>query len=82
MGVELTERGIVQVSMNLTDYTKTAVYRAHELVRIEAARWGVTIAGAEIIGLVPMQALVDVAEYYLGLENFTIGQVLEKQLME
>lgn len=82
MGVELTERGIVQVSMNLTDYTKTAVYRAHELVRIEAARWGVTIAGGEIIGLVPMQALVDVAEYYLGLENFSMKQVLEKQLME
>lgn len=82
MGVELTERGIVQVSMNLTDYTKTAVYRAHELVRIEAARWGVTIAGAEIIGLVPMQALVDVAEYYLGLENFSMKQVLEAQLME
>jgi glutamate formiminotransferase len=52
------------------------------LVRIEAARWGVTIAGAEIIGLVPMQALVDVAEYYLGLENFSIKQVLEKQLAE
>ena len=82
MGVELTDRGIVQVSMNLTDFTKTAVYRAHELVRIEAARWGVTIAGAEIIGLVPMQALVDVAEYYLGLENFSMKQVLEKQLME
>ena len=82
MGVELTDRGIVQVSMNLTDYTKTAIYRAHELVRTEAARWGVTIAGGEIIGLVPLQALVDTAEYYLGLENFSIKQVLENQLME
>ena len=82
MGVELTDRGIVQVSMNLTDFTKTAIYRAHELVRVEAARWGVTIAGGEIIGLVPMQALVDTAEYYLGLENFSIKQVLENQLME
>jgi len=82
MGVELTDRNIVQVSMNLTDYTKTAIYRAHELVRIEANRYGVTIAGAEIIGLVPMAALVDTAEYYLGLENFSIKQVLETHLME
>ncbi len=82
MGVELTDRGIVQVSMNLTDYTKTSIYRAHELVRIEAARWGVTIAGSEVIGLVPMQALVDVAEYYLGIENFSPAQVLESNLME
>ncbi len=82
MGVELKQRGIVQVSMNLTDYTKTAIYRAHELVRIEAARWGVTIAGGEVIGLVPMQALVDVAEYYLGLENFSIDQVLDKRIAE
>lgn len=82
MGVELTERNIVQVSMNLTDYTKTAIYRAHELVRIEANRYGVSIAGGEIIGLVPLAALVDTAEYYLGLENFSIKQVLETHLME
>lgn len=82
MGVELTDRGIVQVSMNLTDFTKTAIYRAHELVRIEANRYGVTIAGAEIIGLVPMDALIDTAAYYLGLENFSTKQVLETHLME
>jgi len=82
MGVELTDRGIVQVSMNLTDFTKTAIYRAHEMVRMEAQRWGVTVAGGEIVGLVPMQALVDTAEYYLGLENFSMKQVLENQLME
>ncbi len=80
MGVELKDRGQVQVSMNLTDYTRTSIYRAHELVRVEAARWGVTVAGAEVIGMVPMQALVDVAEYYLGLENFTIKQVLEYEI--
>lgn len=82
MGVELTERGIVQVSMNLTDFTKTAIYRAHELVRIEANRYGVTIVGAEIIGLVPMDALIDTAAYYLGLEDFSTKQVLETHLME
>ena len=82
MGVELADRGIVQVSMNLTDFTKTAIYRAHELVRIEANRYGVTIVGAEIVGLVPMDALIDTAAYYLGLENFSTKQVLETHLME
>lgn len=82
MGVELKERGIVQVSMNLTDYTKTAIYRAHEMVRMEAKRYGVSVIGSEVIGLVPMQALIDCAEYYLGIENFSINQVLETQIME
>ena len=81
-GVTLEERGITQVSMNLTDYTKTAIYRAHELVRIEAQRYGVPVVGAEVIGLVPMEALVDAAAYYLGLENFSMSQVLEAKLME
>lgn len=82
MGVELLERGITQVSMNLTDYTKTSIYRAHEMVRMEAKRYGVTVVGGEVIGLVPMEALVDSAAYYLGLENFSINQVLEAKLME
>lgn len=82
MGVELKERGIVQVSMNLTDYTKTAIYRAHEMVRMEAQRYGVSIVGSEVIGLVPMQALIDCAEYYLGIENFKAEQILESQIME
>lgn len=82
MGVELTDRGIVQVSMNLTDFTKTAVYRAHEMVRMEAQRYGVSIVGSEVIGLVPMQALIDCAEYYLGIENFKAEQILESRIME
>lgn len=82
MGVELKERGITQVSINMTDYTKTALYRAFELVRIEARRYGVSIVGSEIIGLVPMEALIDTASYYLGLENFSMRQVLETRLME
>jgi len=82
MGVTLEKRGITQVSMNLTDYTKTAIYRAHELVRLEAQRYGVSVVGAEVIGLVPMEALVDAAAYYLGLENFSMSQVLEAKLME
>ncbi len=82
MGVELKERGIVQVSMNLTDYTKTAIYRAHEMVRMEAQRYGVSIVGSEVIGLVPMMALIDCAEYYLGIENFKAEQILESRIME
>lgn len=82
MGVALEDRGITQVSMNLTDYTKTAIYRAHEMVRMEAQRYGVPVVGAEVIGLVPMEALVDAAAYYLGLENFSMNQVLEAQIME
>ena len=82
MGVELKERNITQVSINITDYTRTALYRAFELVRIEARRYGVTILGSEIVGLVPMEALIDTASYYLGLENFSMRQVLESRIME
>lgn len=82
MGVELKERNITQVSINMTDYSKTALYRAFELTRIEARRYGVTIVGSEIIGLVPMEALIDTASYYLGLENFSMDQVLEARLIE
>lgn len=82
MGVELKERNITQVSINMTDYTRTALYRAFELVRIEARRYGVTIIGSEIVGLIPMEALIDTASYYLGLENFSMQQVLESRIME
>ena len=75
MGVELKERGIVQVSINMTDYTRTALYRAFELVKIEARRYGVAVVGSEIIGLVPMEALIDTASFYLGLETFSMNQV-------
>ncbi|MCH5240123.1 MAG: glutamate formimidoyltransferase [Muribaculaceae bacterium] len=77
MGVDLSDRGIVQVSINMTDFTRTSLYRVFETVKFEACRWGITIAGSEIVGLVPVAAIVDTAEYYLGLENFSIDQVLE-----
>lgn len=82
MGVELKERGITQVSINMTDYTRTALYRAMEMVRFEARRYGVSVVGSEIIGLVPMEALIDTASYYLGLEHFSMQQVLEARIME
>ena len=82
IGINLKDRGIVQVSMNMTDYTKTALYRVFELIRIEARRYGVNVVGSEIIGLVPMEALVDSAAYYLGLEDFSMEQVLEARIWE
>lgn len=82
IGIELKERGIVQVSMNMTDFTKTSLYRAFELIKIEARRYGVNVVGSEVIGLVPMEALVDAAVYYMGIENFSMEQVLEARLLE
>lgn len=81
-GVEIAERGITQVTMNLTDYTKTSIYRAFEAVKMEARRYGVNVTGSEIIGLVPMEALIDSAAYYLGLYGFSMDKVLETSLME
>ncbi len=82
IGVELKDRGIVQVSMNMTDYTKTALYRVFELIKIEAKRYGVNVVGSEVIGLVPMDALIDTAVYYLGVEDFSTDQILETRIME
>ena len=82
IGIELKDRGIVQVSMNMTDFTKTALYRVLELIRVEARRYGVNVVGSEVIGLVPMEALIDTAAYYLGLEDFSMEQVLEYRIYE
>ncbi|MGB9757219.1 MAG: glutamate formimidoyltransferase [Candidatus Bipolaricaulaceae bacterium] len=82
LGMELKERGIVQVSMNLTNFRKTPIPRVLELVRREAERFGVPVVGTEIVGLIPEEALVQVAEYYLQLEKFSLGQILERRLEE
>ena len=82
IGVMLEERNTAQVSINMTNYTKTPIYRVYETVRFEAARYGVQIIGSELIGIVPMDALVETAEYYLKLENFDKdNQVMEKHLL-
>jgi glutamate formiminotransferase len=82
MGVRLEARGIVQVSMNMTDFSQTALYRAVEMIRFEARRYGVPVIGSQIVGLVPLQALADCAAFYMGLENFSMEQVLEMRLVE
>jgi glutamate formiminotransferase len=82
MGVKIEHRNIVQVSMNLVNYEKTAVYRAFEMVKMEAKRYGVPVLGSEVVGLVPMAALIQCAEYYLQIEKFSMEQVLEKRIWE
>lgn len=82
MGILLQQRNVAQVSINMTDYTKTPLHRVFETVRAEAARHGVNVIGSEIVGLVPAQALVDAADYFLRLEGFNPSQVLERRMRE
>jgi len=83
MGVRLDDRGgLAQVSMNLTNYEKTPIFRVFETVKREAARYGVAVLESEIVGLVPSAALVGAAEYYLQLERFTSDQVLENKIWD
>ncbi|NLK43496.1 MAG: glutamate formimidoyltransferase [Tissierellia bacterium] len=82
LGIEIRERNIVQVTMNMVDYTRTPLFRVFDVIEREAKRYGVNVIGSEIIGLVPMAAMIDVADYYLRLENFDHSQILEKRMME
>ncbi len=77
MGCLWEDRGITQIGITNTDFRKSPLYRQFELVKIEAARFGVNVVGAEFCGLVPIQALVDVANYYLRLEGFEMKDLLE-----
>jgi glutamate formiminotransferase len=79
-GFELKDRGVVQVSMNLTNYEKTPIFRVFETVNREAERYGVSILESEIVGLVPAAALNACAEYYLQVAGFNANQVLENKL--
>ena len=82
MGFMLEDRNIAQVSINMTDYRVTPLYRVTELVKAEAKRYGVKVIGSEVIGLCPMKALIDSAEYYLQIEDFDFeGQVLENYII-
>ena len=80
MGVKVDDRNLAQVSMNLTNYEKTPIFRVFELVKREAERYGVSILESEFVGLVPSAALLSSAEFYLQLERFTEGQLLENKL--
>ena len=80
--MDLAEQGMVQVSMNLLDYTRTPIHRAIELVRLEAEPYGTTIAGSEVVGLIPVDALLDATRFYLRLDGFRREQTLELRLLE
>ncbi len=80
LGVMLKDRGLAQVTMNVVDPFRTPLYRVLELVRIEAARYGVLVAGSELVGLVPLSVILDTVRYYLQLEGFRDDQVLEARL--
>ncbi len=82
MGVPLASRNLAQVSMNLTDFEQTPIHRVFEAVRTEAARYGASIVGSEIVGLIPKRALELTAEWYLRAENFHPSLVLENRLAE
>ena len=81
-GFALEDRGIVQVSMNLTNYEKTPIFRVFETVKREAARYGVSILESEIVGLVPAAALNAAAEFYLQIGGFKPDQILENKLRQ
>jgi len=80
MGLTLADRGIVQVSMNLTNYHKTPIALVFETIKREAARYGVAVLESEIVGLVPSAALMDAATFFLQLDGFKPEQVLENKL--
>ena len=82
MGVSLADRGIVQVSINMTNFRKTPLHRVFECVKSEAERHGVAIVGSEIVGMTPADALYAAAEHYLRLERFTPDMVIETKLLE
>ena len=81
IGLKLEERNQSQVARNRVNYEKSSVYQAFEMIKMEARRYGVNVVGTEVIGTVPMKALLDCAEYYLQIENFDISQILEKRLL-
>ncbi|MCL5036552.1 MAG: glutamate formimidoyltransferase [Chloroflexi bacterium] len=82
MGVMLQEKKIAQVSMNLTDFTRTPIYAVMEMIKMEARRYGVSVVGSEIIGLLPQQAILDTAAYYLQLPEIEPIQILENYMLE
>ena len=82
ISVNLSDQDMVQVSMNLTNYTKTPIHRVIETIRFEAAQYGVSIAAAELVGPVPLNALEEVVRFYLQVHDFSVRQIIESNLLE
>ncbi|MCK9537185.1 MAG: glutamate formimidoyltransferase [Bacilli bacterium] len=79
---KIADRNIVQVTMNITDYRKTAIYRVFEAVKTEAKRYGINVLGSEVVGMMPLAAALDSLAYYLGLTDFDGKKILESYLLE
>ncbi len=76
----LKDKNKVQISMNLTNFRKTPIYRAYELVKLEASRYGISVAESEVVGLTPLDAIVESASFYLQMNSFNPGQILETKM--
>jgi glutamate formiminotransferase len=82
LGLEMPGTGTTQVSMNLTNFKATSLVRVMDLIRAEAARWGVPVLHSEVVGLIPLDAMLDAAQAFLQLRDFAPNQVLERRLLE
>jgi len=82
IGVELKEKGLVQVSMNMTNYKKSPLYRVFETIKSEAQRYGVSIVGSEIIGMMPMDVMIQTCNFYLRIDDFSGDKVIENKLLD
>jgi glutamate formiminotransferase len=82
LGVMLEDRGVAQVTINVCNHRQVSLARVFETVKSEAARYGVNVIGSEVVGLLPMEALLEAAAFYLQLEGFAQDQVLEKRLLD
>ncbi|MBO8160564.1 MAG: glutamate formimidoyltransferase [Thermosipho sp. (in: Bacteria)] len=81
IGIELKEKGIVQVSMNLTNYKKSPIFRVFETIKREAQRYGVPVINSEIIGMIPLKAAVETMKWYLQLDDFDDNRIIENKVL-
>lgn len=79
---DMKEKGFVQVTMNIKNYKKNPMYRVFETVKMEAKRYGVNVTGSEIIGSIPIEAIAESLEYYLGVVNFNKDKIIEMELLK
>ncbi|MGB9675560.1 MAG: glutamate formimidoyltransferase [Candidatus Bathyarchaeales archaeon] len=77
MAAYIPEKNITQIGMSISDFEKTPLYRVFEMIRVECERYNVPIAGSEFCGMAPLKALIDVAAYYLKIDNLSEDRVLE-----
>jgi glutamate formiminotransferase len=77
MAALVPEKNVTQIGMSISDFEKTPLYRVFEMLKVEAARYNVPILGSEFCGMAPLKALIDIASYYLKIDNLTEDRVLE-----